>query len=73
MTIKTPKGAIFNTEKAAKSNLVMVLDNNGKQVFDRLEITGKMSICEQFGEQFAMIEVEHSFGTTEISEDYLWQ
>ena len=73
MTIKTPKGAIFDTEKSAKSNLVTTLDANGRQVIDTLEITGKMSICEKFGEQFAMIEVKHSFGITEVSEDYLWQ
>jgi hypothetical protein len=73
MTIKTPKGAIFDSEKSAKSNLFMVLDGNGKQVMDTLRITGKFTTTTLFMESTAMIEVEHTYGIDEVNEDFLWQ
>ena len=73
MTIKTPKGAIFDTEKSAKSNLFMVLDGNGKQVMDTLRITGKFTTATLFMESTARIEVEHTYGIDEVNEDFLWQ
>ena len=51
----------------------MVFDDNGNQEFDRLRLTGKFTIETEFMKPVAMIEVEHSFGITEISEDFIWQ
>jgi hypothetical protein len=73
MNIITPNGNKFNTELPAKSNLLMVFTDNGEQVFDRLRVTGKYTVVTQFMKPVAMIEVEHSFGTDEICEDYLLQ
>jgi hypothetical protein len=73
MKITTPNGSHFNTEIPAKSNLLMVFDDNGNQEFDRLRLTGRFTIETEFMKPVAMIEVEHSFGITEISEDFIWQ
>ena len=73
MIIKTPQGAKFDTSKPAKSNIIMVLDDNGEQVMDTLTLTGRFTIVEEFREKRAMIEVSHSFGIDEVNEDYLWQ
>ena len=73
MNIITPNGSKFNTELPAKSNLLMVFNDNGEQVFDRLRLTGRYTIETEFMKPVAMIEVEHSFGITEISEDFIWQ
>lgn len=73
MILITAKGSKFDTEKTAKSNICMILTNNGKPVMDTLRITGKQTIVEEFGEKTSMIEVEHSFGKDEINEDFLWQ
>ena len=73
MKITTPNGSRFNTEIPAKSNLLMIFDDNGNQEFDRLRLTGRFTIETEFMKPVAMIEVEHSFGITEISEDFIWQ
>ena len=73
MNIITPNGNKFNTELPAKSNLLMVFTDNGTQVFDSLRLTGRFTIATEFLEPKAMIEVVHSFGTTEINEDFIWQ
>lgn len=74
MIITTPRKSTFDTEKPARSNIVMVLNKFGNQVMDTLKLTGNFSTVEMMdGEQLAMIEVEHSFGISEVSEDYLWQ
>ena len=73
MNIITPNGNKFNTELPAKSNLLMVFTDNGTQVFDRLQLTGRFTVATEFLEPKAMIEVVHSFGTTEINEDFIWQ
>ena len=73
MNIITPNGNKFNTELPAKSNLLMVFSDNGTQEFDRLRLTGRFTIETEFMKPVAMIEVEHSFGITEVSEDFIWQ
>lgn len=73
MIIKTPKGSTFDTDKPAKSNLVMVLNDKGRPEMDVLKITGNFTIVKQFMEDTAMIEVDGAFGITEVNEDYLWQ
>ena len=73
MIITTAKNAKFDTSKPAKSNLIMILDDNGKQVMDTLRITGNMTTVMEFMEPVSMIEVEHSFGKDEVNEDFLWQ
>lgn len=73
MTITTAKGSKFNTDLPAKSNIIMVLDDNGNQVMDTLRITGNMTTVMEFMEPMSMIEVEHSFGKDEVCEDFLWQ
>ena len=71
--ITTVKGARFDTDKPAKSNLCMVLDGSGNQVMDSLRITGKMETVTEFMQPVSMVEVETSYGTTQVKEDYLWQ
>ena len=73
MIITTPQNARFDTSKFAKSNICMVLDDNGNQKMDTLRVTGRMTIVEEFRQQVAMIEVETSFGAVEVHEDFLWQ
>jgi len=73
MIITTAKNAKFDTTKPARSSTLMVLDSNGKQVMDVLRITGKISTVTEFMEDLSMIEVEGSFGITEVSEDFVWQ
>lgn len=73
MIINTATGAKFNTELPAKSNLLMVLGNNGRMEHDTLKLTGKYTLVSLFRETITMIEVEHSFGTTELLEETLWQ
>lgn len=73
MIITTAKNAKFDTSKPAKSNIIMVLDDNGNQVMDTLRITGNMTTVMEFMEPVSMIEVEHSFGKDEVNEDFLWQ
>jgi hypothetical protein len=73
MIITTAKGTKFDTSKPAKSNICMVLDNQGRQVMDTLRITGNQTEVSIFMEKTSMVEVEHSFGVDEICEDYLWQ
>ncbi len=70
---KTAGGSKFDLSKPAKSNICMVLDNNGRQVMDTLKLTGNHTVVELFMEKKSMIEVEWSFGVTEICEDFLWQ
>lgn len=72
MIITTPQGTKFDTSKPAKSSVIKVLDNNGRQVMDTLTLTGRFTIVEEFREKKAMIEVSHSFGIDEVNEDYLW-
>lgn len=72
-TIITATGARFDTEKPAKSNILMVFDDNGKRVFDTLRITGNTTNITEFGKPKTMVEVEHSFGKDEVNEDFLWQ
>ena len=40
---------------------------------DTLRITGKTTVETECKQPQTMIEVEHSFGITEINEDFLWQ
>lgn len=72
-TLITPNGSKFDLSKPAKSNLLMIFNENGNQEFDELRLTGNQTIVEEFKEKKSMIEVEHSFGITEINEDFLWQ
>ncbi len=73
MTITTPKNSKFDTNKPAKSSVITVLNGNGYPIPDELRLTGKYTVIEGMEENFAMIEVEHSFGVDEVSEDFLWQ
>jgi hypothetical protein len=73
MIITTAKGSKFDTDKPAKSNICMILTGNGKQVLDTLRLTGKTTTVEEFMEKTSMIEVETSFGITEVNEEFLWQ
>jgi hypothetical protein len=73
MKISTEKGRVFDTDRPAKSNLIMVFDDQMQQKFDELKLTGKTTTVTEFGEKISMIEVEHSFGVDEINEDFLWQ
>jgi hypothetical protein len=73
MEIKTAKGARFYTDKPAKSPTITVLNAAGRPIMDTLKITGKTTEVVEFMEPLTMIEVEYSFGTTEVSEDYLFQ
>lgn len=73
MIITTAKGNRFDTTKPATSNIVMVLDDNGNQVKDILRVTGNMETVKEFMEDMSMIEVDGSFGLTQVSEDFLWQ
>ena len=73
MIITTAKIAKFDTTKPAKSNIIMVLDENGKQVMDTLRLTGNTTTVTEFGKPVTMIEVEWSFGIDEVNEDFLWQ
>ncbi len=73
MIITTVKNAKFDTEKPARSNTIMYLDDNGNQVMDKLRITGNMTTVVEFMEQVSMIEVETSFGLHEVNEDFIWQ
>lgn len=71
--MKTAKGTNLDLSKPAKSNICMVLDGKGRQVMDELRLTGNQTIVEEFGEKVSMVEVETSFGVTEVNEDFLWQ
>lgn len=71
--MKTAKGSNFDLSRPAKSNLCMVLDGNGNQVLDTLTLTGNQTVVEQFREKISMVEVETSFGVTEVCEDFIWQ
>lgn len=73
MILKTAKGSRFDTSKPAKSNVIMVLDENGNQVMDTLRITGRYTTVSEFMESVTMVEVEHSFGIDEVNEDFIWQ
>ena len=73
MKFTTPSGSRFDTEVTAKSNLLMTFDANGNQVFDHLRLTGRYTMTTQFMQPVAMIEVEHSFGLTEVCEEFIWQ
>jgi hypothetical protein len=73
MIITTAKNAKFDTSKPARSNIIMILDENGNQVMDTLRLTGNMTTVKEFGETVSMLEVEHSFGIDEINEDFIWQ
>jgi len=73
MIITTAKGNRFDTDKPAKSNLLMVLTGKGNQVMDVLRLTGRQTVVTEFCEPVSMIEVSHSFGIDEVNEDYLWQ
>lgn len=71
--LTTTQGTVFDLSKPAKSNLAMILDTNGFQVMDTLKLTGNVTNVSIFGESVAMIEVETSFGITEIDENFIWQ
>ena len=73
MDIITARCNTFDTGKPARSNICMVLDDKGRQILDTLELTGKQTVVEIFGEKVSMIEVKHSYGTDEVCEDFLWQ
>lgn len=73
MNITTQLGAKFDTKKPAYSSIVKVLDDRGRSVMDKLKITGNMTTVSEFGRNVSMIEVEHSFGTDEVHEEFLWQ
>lgn len=75
MKIKTAQGATYDTDKPAKSNICTVIDpkNPNKVIMDVLKLTGKQTIVEQFGEKVSMVEVETSFDTVEVDENFLWQ
>jgi len=73
MIITTAQNAKFDTLKPARSNIIMVLDQNGNKKMDDLRITGKTTTITEFGESKSMIEVEHSFGVDELNEDFIWQ
>jgi hypothetical protein len=73
MILITVKGTKFDTEKPAKSNVLMILNENGNQVIDVLKITGNKTTVKEFMEDVDMIEVETSFGLTEVNEEFLWQ
>lgn len=73
MIIITAKGARFDTSKPALSSTCMILDSNGEQVMDALRLTGRMTTVTEFNKSTSMVEVEFSFGKTEINEDFLWQ
>lgn len=71
--MKTAQGTIFDINKPAKSNLCMVLNEKGQQVMDSLKLTGNQTVVEEFRRKVSMIEVETSFGITEVNEEFLWQ
>lgn len=74
MIITTAMGAKFDTEKPARSPVIKVLNDRGFSILDTLRITGNTTLIEQpFADNFSMVEVEHSFGTDEVSEEFLWQ
>ena len=73
MIITTSKGAKFNTDIPARSNIITVLNGKGQKVMDTLRITGNTSTVIEFMQPVTMIEVEHSFGKDEVNEDFLWQ
>ncbi len=73
MIITTARGANFDTDKPATSPIIMVLDEKGRQRKDILRITGRSTEVMEFMEPMTMVEVEHSFGIDEVSEDYLYQ
>jgi hypothetical protein len=51
----------------------MILNDKGSQVMDTLRITGKTTTVQEFMEAVSMVEVDTSFGLTEVNEDFLWQ
>gem|GEM_PF-2308399 len=71
--ITTAKGTRFDVSKPAKSNICMVLDEKGNQVIDILKITGNMETVTELMQDVSMVEVETSFGITQVNENYLWQ
>jgi hypothetical protein len=73
MILKTAKGSRFDTSKPAKSNVIMVLNEDGNSIMDSLRITGRYTVVTEFMESVTMIEVEHSFGIDEVNEDFIWQ
>ncbi len=73
MILKTVKGSMFDTSKPAKSNVIMVLNEDGNPIMDSLRITGRYTVVTEFMESVTMIEVEHSFGIDEVNEDFIWQ
>jgi hypothetical protein len=73
MIITTAQGARFDTQKYAKSPVIKVLDGKGGSVMDVLRITGNMTTVNMQGQPVSMVEVEHSFGTDEVNENFLTQ
>ena len=73
MIIKTVKGAKLDTAKPAKSSICTVLNARGNKVLDVLRITGNLETVEEFGEKVSMVEVETSFGVTQVNEEFLFQ
>jgi hypothetical protein len=73
MIITTQKGAKFDTDKPARSNICCKLDDRGRKVPDKLRVTGRMTTAIEFHKPISMIEVETSFEITEVHEDFLWQ
>lgn len=73
MIITTAQGMKFDTSKPASSSLMMVLNDKGQPVLDTLRLTGKVETVTQFMQPISMIEVESSFGVTDICEEFLYQ
>lgn len=73
MIIQTVNGAKFNTNFPAKSSVITVLNNAGNKIPDTLKLTGKTEEVVEFMRPVTMIEVEHSFGTDFVNEEFIWQ
>jgi len=70
MTITTARGTKFSTDKPAYSQICTLISASGNStILDKLQLTGN---TEQVKE-VTMLEVRHSFGTTFVSEDFIWQ
>jgi len=72
-TLITPSGNTFYVNAPAKSPVLKVLNDKGQPVMDALRLTGNYTEVEEFRKKKWMIEVEHSFGTDEINEDFIIQ
>jgi hypothetical protein len=71
--MRTSTGMKFDINKPARSNMFMILDDNGRQIMDTLKLTGRTQTETEFMQPVTLVEVAHSFGTDFVQEDLIWQ